>query len=216
MGYDGSVLLLDPAAQERQLRTWAEQTAELKATQDTVPDWVSSYHRRAAQTVERLDGLEPPPACNMQIGDILLYLTHPIIPGNRYPLSYSVTGSSQNILEVYVPKFLARHSETAATLWRKLMGTDDHYDIELGERPFRFEGRMGGYLTPSERREVRRELKPILAHTDAFYEAAEQYYDKPVDALNSTVIECVYGLCAMGEDFGRRTKSYGLGYRYSV
>jgi hypothetical protein len=79
MGYDGSVLLLDPAAQERQLRTWAKQTAELKATLDTVPDWVSSYHRRAAQTVERLDGLEPLPACNMQIGDILSYLTHPAL-----------------------------------------------------------------------------------------------------------------------------------------
>jgi len=151
----------------------------------------------------------------MAVGDIQLYLSLPFPPGKEFRCQISVTGYSHSVIEVYVPKFLARHSEAAASLWSKLMGSEAHYDIELGERAFRFEGHLGGYLRPSERQELCTELKPILAHTDAFYEAAAEYYDKPVGVLDMTIIECVYGLCAMGEDSARRSRRYALGYRRS-
>lgn len=104
-----------------------------------------------------------------------------------------------------IPEFLEKHSERAARLWNKLVGNWNKKDGKVVDTPqnFKIDGKnyqidktdAGGFLQGEEIKELAEELRPILQHTDGFYQGLDERYRRSAE-MNRPV-ERFYGLAEM-------------------
>lgn len=119
------------------------------------------------------------------------------MPGQHYAPNLHFWNRMSTV-HVHIPEFLADYSTRAATLWRRLIGGDDVYEIELDTGTYRFEPHRAGILTPDERQELRTELRPILSETEGLYQQIDEDAPTLFDAAREMhLIEGVHALCLM-------------------
>lgn len=208
MGMDSHIAIFDTKDFSEECRERDTKRYEALLKGDTDSEFSHMFEagldsiRKLSSTLEELDKQEN--GKELDVDSIYYNLSYYPLHGNGSFNSFWC-GKGTRVERGKISEFLEKHSERAAYLWNKLVGNwNRNYKNSVDTaQNFRIDGKeyelsdveFGGFLQGEEIKELAEELRPIIQHTDDFYQSLDGKYRRR--AKSNRPIERVYGITEM-------------------
>lgn len=208
MGMDSQIAVFDTEKFNKQRRERDTERYENILKEDPESEFITIFEseldsiKKLSSTFEELDNQEN--GKKLDIDSIYYSLSYYPLHGNEEFNSFWC-GKGAVVEMSKVPEFLEKYSERAAYLWNKLVGNWNNGDgntvntlqnFKIGEKDYQLSNvDAGGFLQGEEIKELAEELRPLLQHTDEFYQSLDDKHRSSAE-MNRPV-ERIYGLAEM-------------------